>query len=330
MPEKLISAITRAAVEVHRLHGDRTLRSLGRLKIIVDKFGQQGFALELIRLMQEKNITDLAEIEIANGEKVELEPVPFVGEAVVPQRQSGLNTVRVMIRRSEISGDEAIQFANWAEKFGSAEIIFTARQNLQIRNVPESKVAALVKLITAAGYRMQGHEFLPDVVACVGTTLCNLAVADTPNSYRKIIDAFADDVDFWSKVGPLRIHMNGCPNSCTQHWIADIGLRGTREMQENGSEEGFSVFVGGSVEGAGHIAEHVIDASGQAVVSTIKQLLDIYLQERKSGAEHFGVYVRRVGVKYLHDKLAVPEVINIQQLNHGLTTTFKNVINEAK
>ncbi|PCH56862.1 MAG: hypothetical protein COC15_02350, partial [Legionellales bacterium] len=186
-------------------------------------------------------------------------------------------------------------------------------------------------LITSAGYRMQGHDYLPDIVACVGTTLCNLAVSDTPNSYRQVIDAFADDVDFWSDIGPLRIHMNGCPNSCAQHWIADIGLRGTREMQKNGSEEGFSIFVGGAVEGSGHIAEHVVDVSSKAVVPIMKQLLDLYLKDRNNGAEHFGVYARRVGVKYLRENLDLDlDVTNVQQVNQDLTAVFANVIKEAK
>src|SRR2546421_9485199 len=33
---------------------------------------------------------------------------------------------------------------------------------------------------------------------------------------------------FRSDVRDLRIHISGCPNSCAQHQVADIGLSGTR------------------------------------------------------------------------------------------------------
>jgi len=295
VPEDLVLAVTRAAVEAHRRYGDRRQRKLGRLKIVVDKFGAKGFALALLNLMRERDIGGLERIEITDDPMPDIKPAPYEGEAVIKQRQKGLNVIRVMIRRSEISGKEAKQFADWAKQYGSGEIMLTVRQNLQIRGVPDKSVPALQKVLMQSGYRLQGHEYLPDVVACVGTTVCNLAVSDTPNAYKQIVDAFAGDEDFWAEVGPLKINLNGCPNSCAHHWIVDIGLRGRRTMNTVGSEEGFSLFAGGSLEGAGHVGEFIVDVNANEIVPTIRKLLTVYLQHRRSGAERFGVYARKVG-----------------------------------
>ena len=48
-------------------------------------------------------------------------------------------------------------------------------------------MAELLKEIHDAGYATDGFERLPDMVACVGTTQCNLAVSDTPNTYRRLM-----------------------------------------------------------------------------------------------------------------------------------------------
>lgn len=47
---------------------------------------------------------------------------------------------------------------------------------------------------------------------------------------------------------PLRIHMVGCPNSCGQRQIADIGLQGALVKTENGMMDAFDVFVGGTLD----------------------------------------------------------------------------------
>ena len=333
VPEDLVLQVTRAAVEAHHRHGNRAKRKLGRLKIIVDRFGQKGFALELLKIMRERDISGLDRIEIAADATPDIKPAPYDGQTVVPQRQKGLNVVRIMIRRSEISGQEAKRFALWAKKYGSGEIRLTVRQNLQIRDVPDEKLKPLLDIINQAGYRLEGLDHLPDVVACVGTTVCNLAVSDTPHAYRQIVDAFQTNHEFWAEVGPLRINMNGCPNSCAHHWIADLGLRGRRQMEETGSEEGFSLFVGGSLEGHGHIGELLVEISTDQIVPTIEKLLKLYLEQRRSGAERFGDYTRRVGVDTLAQKLeplmAQQKEIPTNKRNLTLTKTFKQVIKEA-
>ena len=299
VPESLILEVTRAAVEAHNRYGDRDKRKFGRLKYIVERFGQKGFALQLLKIMQERGVSGWERIEIAEKKPPDINPTPFIGETVIPQRQSGLNVVRVMIRRSEISAKEAVFFAALAEQYGNGEIMLTVRQNLHIRGVPDAQVADVLTALKKRGYRLKGLEQLPDVVACVGTTYCNLAVSDTPNGYKQIIDAFADKEDFWAQLGPLTVNMNGCPNSCAHHWVNDIGLRGTKEMRTVGSEEGFTVYVGGSLEGRGYIGVALLDVTVSELVPTLFKLFNIYLTHRRSGAERFGDFTRRVGVEPL-------------------------------
>ncbi len=305
VPEDLVVEVARASTEAFRRHGERRLRHFSRLKFLVEQMGPKAYAALVISILRERGVPGVERLEIADGPPAIL-PSFLDGQPVIPQKQAGFSTVRVMIERSEFTGPEARRFAAWARQYGDGTILFTNRQNLQFRFVPDARVAALQAELRAAGYRLEGFERLPDTVACVGTTMCNLAVSDTPNTYRRILDELSADAAWWAQVGRLRINMNGCPNSCGQHSVADIGLRGTRTREKVGSEEGYAIYVGGSLANAGHVGEYVCDVAASDVVRLLRFLLDVYVAERRGPQETFGEYARRIGGRGYAEKLRQP------------------------
>ncbi len=331
VPEDLVLEVVRASTEVYRRYGNRRLRAYARLKMVVDELGASGYADAVLAVLSERKIEGLERIEIAR-EPAHLEESFLDGQTVIPQRQKGFNAIRVLIDRSEISGLEAHRFSRWAKEFGNGSIMYTNRQNLILRFVPDHKVESALAAIRIAGYRLDGFERLADAVACVGTTMCNLAVSDTPNVYRMIMDELGKDRQLMEKVGHLRINMNGCPNSCAQHWIADIGLRGLRKREEIGSEDGFSIYVGGKLSGPGYIAHYLGDVISADVVPAIRRLLQVYLDNRSSANETFGAYVRRVAPEKLAELIGVrpfvEEPINIRNLR--LEPVFNEVMREVE
>jgi sulfite reductase beta subunit-like hemoprotein len=94
----------------------------------------------------------------------------------------------------------------------------------------------------------------------------------------------------------LRINLTGCPNNCAHAWIADIGLRGRRLRDDatGASVEGFTVFVGGSLAGAGRIAAPLFDIGLAESAPAIRNLLNAYLAHRTGKAESFADFVTRV------------------------------------
>ena len=330
VPEELVLKVTQAAIEAYRRLGNRRVRAFSRLKIVVDALGARGFADEVLKVLRERGVEGLEALAYAKGPP-EIGELYTDGQDVIPQRQPGMNTVRVMILRSEMTAKQIRQVAQWARTYGDGTVMLTARQNLQIRFVPDGKVAALRQELKDAGYTTEGHERLPDMVACVGTTQCNLAVSDTPTTYRRLYEELASDRAFWEQIGQLRIHMNGCPNSCAQHWIADLGLRGMRKERENGSEEGFTICVGGGLTGAGYIGQPVGDVPATEVVPTVRRLLEQYLQHRTGPAERFGDYARRVGAARLGRELGLTPGTGepASERNQRLSKTFDEVISET-
>ena len=197
VPEELVLPVTQAAAEVYRRHGNRRVRALARLKIVVDQMGAEGFGRKVIEVLEERGVAGVDRLEFAKG-PANILPAFVDGQPVIAQRQKGFNTVRVIVPRGELGAKGAARFAAWARAYGDGSLQFTARQNLQIRFVPDARVDALVREIHAAGYDTEGFERVPDMVACVGTTQCNLAVSDTPNTYHRLYAELYADKALWS------------------------------------------------------------------------------------------------------------------------------------
>jgi sulfite reductase beta subunit-like hemoprotein len=304
VPNELALPVVRATVEAFRRHGDRRNRALARLKVVVDRMGPEAFGKLLLEILQERKVEGLEQIIPATDSTPRIQPAFLAGQESVPQRQEGLTTVRVRIPRSEIRTDDGRKLVELSGSLAGGEVMFTNRQSLELRQVPTERVPLLLESLHTAGFATAGHEHIPDVVACVGTTQCKMAVSDTPAASREIVAQLGVDEAYWKAIGPLRINMNGCPNNCAHAWIADIGLRGKRRRGEAGQNiEGYSLFIGGKLSEDGRVGWHLVDVDTPAVAPTIKQILDTYLEARTSYEETFLRYVERVGIEQIQGQL---------------------------
>ena len=298
VPEERVIDVTRAAIEAFRRHGDRRKRTHSRLKVVVDQMGAEKFGEVLIDIMKEKGVPGLETIEFSKSPVPTIGRMSINGEAVVPQKDAGKSIVRVLIPRSEIKTAESRIISNLADELGGGIIMFTNRQNLELHDVPNENVEKLVEALHAAGFSTEGHEHLPDIVACVGTTVCKMAVSDSPDAYHRLYAALAKDETYWKAIGTLRINITGCPNNCAHGWIADIGLRGTRTRNPAcGSVEGYSVFVGGKLSEDGKIAEYLCDVPNDEIVPAVKKILDTYLAHRENDDERFVDFCERITIE---------------------------------
>lgn len=298
VPEERVLDVTRAAIEAFRRHGNRRNRAHARLKVVVDIMGAKKFGEVLMDIMKEKGVEGLEQIEYAKDPAPTIGRMSINGDAVIPQKEAGKSIVRILIPRSELKTEESRAIAKLADELGGGIIMFTNRQNVELHEVPNENVEQLVAAVHAAGFRTEGHEHLPDMVACVGTTMCKMAVSDSPDAYHRLYEALATDATYWKAIGTLRINITGCPNNCAQAWVSDIGLRGTRTRNpEGGSIEGYSIFVGGKLSEAGRIAEYLCEATAEEIVPAVKKILDTYLAHRLSDGELFIDFCERIGTE---------------------------------
>jgi ferredoxin-nitrite reductase len=82
------------------------------------------------------------------------------------------------------------------------------------------------------------------LVSCTGSQFCNFALIETKNRALAMIKELEAEL---SLTHPVRIHWTGCPNSCGQPQVADIGLMGTKVRKNGKAVEGVDLYIGGKV-----------------------------------------------------------------------------------
>jgi ferredoxin-nitrite reductase len=137
-------------------------------------------------------------------------------------------------------------------------------------------------------------------VSCTGNEFCNLAVVETKARAVSVAEYLDANVELDEEI---RIHFVGCPNSCGQKHIADIGLQGALVKTPDGMVDAFDIAVGG-ILGPNAQFNTVLKGrvKGDDVGPVLAQLIGYY-KDNRSQEETFFQFVQRVGVPAVQEKL---------------------------
>jgi sulfite reductase (ferredoxin) len=197
-----------------------------------------------------------------------------------PQRQKGLSYVGASVLRGRLSGDTLEAAAELAERFGSGALRATVSQNLLFIDIPNGKTAELAHELEQIGLQVDGSPFWRGAVACTGTEFCKLAITETKGFTRWLVDELEERLPEFDQ--QLRLHVTGCPNSCGQHWIADIGIEGKKIRHEGQLTDAYYFCLGGAVGQHAAIARPVgYRCPAPLVPEAIERLLREYLASRQ-------------------------------------------------
>lgn len=146
---------------------------------------------------------------------------------VHPQKQAGKSWVGIHVPVGRLSATECDEIATLADKYSAGEIRFTVEQNIILPNVDSHRAESLLAdlALTTAGSRLSAApgNIVGNVISCTGSQFCGLALVETKLKIDRMTRQLQEMVEV---PRPVRIHMTGCPNSCGQAQIADIGLMG--------------------------------------------------------------------------------------------------------
>jgi sulfite reductase (ferredoxin) len=199
--------------------------------------------------------------------------------------------------------------ADLAEKFGTGEIRLTVMQNFLIVNIPKAHTETVARELDAAGLRVSASPFWRGAIACTGTEFCKLAITETKGFARWVVEEVEERVPGFDQ--QLKINVTGCPNSCGQHWIADIGLEGKKIKHNGQTMDAYYFALGGAVGEHERIARPVgFRCPAPDVPAAIERLLKTYLSNRRDG-ENLRAYFSRFSEVELRTQLAgavTPEV----------------------
>lgn len=198
------------------------------------------------------------------------------------QKQDGLYYAGFSVPRGRLSPEQARQIADLAETYGDGAIRATAMQNLIVLNIPAEQVANFAVAAAQAGIPLDASPFHRGTVSCTGSEYCKLAITETKEFSAGLMAEM--ERRFPGFEAQVKIHVTGCPNSCGQHWIAEIGLQGT-SMKVNGEMvDGYDFFLGGGLgsdAGFGRRLGYRAPATG--VADALERLFWNYLETRRPG-----------------------------------------------
>jgi sulfite reductase beta subunit-like hemoprotein len=166
----------------------------------------------------------------------------------IAAQSNGLYYVGAPVERGRWTGDQMIAVAELAERFGEpgkVQIRLSQKQNLLLVNIPKANVNALAEELTKIGLPPKAPLWRSNLVSCTGTQFCNLAVTETKNRALEILKHLEADVAELDT--PIMVSVSGCPNSCAQVHIADIGLTGTKAIYNDEKVDAFDLMVGGGL-----------------------------------------------------------------------------------
>ncbi|MGH9597845.1 MAG: nitrite/sulfite reductase [Edaphobacter sp.] len=221
---------------------------------------------------------------------------------IAPQRQPGLSSVGASVLRGRVSGDQLLQLADLAERYGSGELRTTIMQNIVVVNVPNAKTAELVAALNSIDLQVDVSAFWRGAIACTGTEFCKLAIAETKGFSKWLISEMEERLPGFDQ--QIKLHVTGCTNSCGQHWIADIGLEGKKIKQNGKLVDAFYFCVGGALGKFARTARPLgYRASADEVPDAIERLLRGYLSARLPD-EDLRAYFARTDDESLRTQLA--------------------------
>jgi ferredoxin-nitrite reductase len=291
-------AVAAAMLRVFAEHGDRTDRKKARLCYVLDRIGVAKF----LELTQAKLAFPLRHVAVDRC--APRAPVDKHGHlGIHAQSQPGLHAIGIAIPVGRMRHEQMLALAQLADDFGTGEMRATVWQNIVLPNVRLADLARAQAAIRGMGFDWTASAIAGCVVACTGNVGCRFSATDTKSQAIDLTRHLDEHVKLDL---PINIHLTGCPHSCAQHYVADIGLLGAQVPQGDASIEGYHVYVGGGVEqerGLGReFAKNVPFAD---VPPLLERLLTAYMAQREA-RETFISFARRHDVEALRALAGVP------------------------
>jgi sulfite reductase (ferredoxin) len=200
------------------------------------------------------------------------------------QKQDGYCYVGASVLRGRVSADQLRAAAELSDRYASGELRTTTMQNLVIVNVPERHTASLCRELDAVGLPVEASAFRRGAIACTGTEFCRLAITEVKGFTRWLVEELDTRLPGFEQ--HLKLNVTGCPNSCGQHWIADIGIEGKKVKVDGKFEDAYYFCIGGSVGKFASISRPVgYRCPAAEVPAAIERLLRRYLEMRQPGED---------------------------------------------
>lgn len=208
----------------------------------------------------------------------------FHASNVSLQRQPGYVVVTVSLPQGDVTATQLEILAELAETYGDGAVRFTSGGHALLRWVAAEAVQDLYVRLAAAGLGRDGAGSAADVVACPGADVCRLAVTRT-RALSRLVEAEARrSLPSTTLAVRLPVRVSGCPNGCSQHHLAAIGLQGSARRLGARLAPQYFVLLGGHVDATGaHFGRLAAKVPARRTGEAVSRLVELYVAERRDG-----------------------------------------------
>jgi len=261
IPAGDVFKVAEAAKRLFDRHGDREHRNKARLRHVLSRVGRD----EFIRLYRaERDEVEFGGLPHAEPEVCDIEsrhpsspaePRDISGLAnVSPDKTPGRATIRVEVDNGDIPSRDLLSVASIAERFGQGLVRTTQQQDLLIAGVAHDDIAEALRELGAISIDVS-ERIAPKIVACTGASTCRLGLCDSRGLAAEIRSKLADS-ELCEQAESTVIRISGCPNSCGQQNISELGLQGRIKRIDGEPKPHYNVLLGGrTVEGDSRLGE---------------------------------------------------------------------------
>ena len=318
LPAEQTLAYAEAVVRVQHRYGERKNRHKARLKFLVQRMGLERFGATVE--------AEFRKILSAQGEELRLDLQnalesydlsaprrPAGGNAesrndaryanwlrtnTERQRQAGYRRVTATLPIGDVTSAQLRRLTELCRHYGNGTLRATNDQNLVFPFIADGDLASLYGELEALRLAEPNALHLSDVTSCPGADYCSLAVTRSMGVAQRIRQHFASAHEAVETLGKFRVKISGCPNSCGQHHIGDIGLTGMMVKDPNGRERPHcAILLGGRVgEKSGATGYRLRGKFPDEVVPSVIEALTRFFRDDRVVGESFRDFIDRVGV----------------------------------
>ena len=293
--EDEMGAVQEALARVHHRFSNRKKKMASRLKFLVERLGESAFIrlfkeeFERARALSRRPWQPLRWRRPTGGDA----PPPLPGALI--DQHDGRRGVVVRPPLGLLDSERLLKLSDIAERQGAREFRLTRDQNIIAIGLPAANAVSFVEQVRDLGFDVGDQpKGLGDVVSCMGTSTCPIGIT---NSHAFAAELLAD-ADELAEFPEIRIRISGCPNSCGQHHLADIGLHGLAKKIDGKSAPHYQIHLGGNGRRAGEIGFTGPTVPASHAKATLKLILGEYSRTHQDG-ESMRQWVRRLGEEHI-------------------------------
>jgi len=309
IPAEDVYLVATALKRLFDQNGNRKNRHAARLRFLWKTLGEQRFRElyeeQLLRVRQEnppalllEELPQCSELPVfISALDRSLEFAQWRRRYVETQRQPGLVSVLIPVFLGILRNEGAIRLAEFLEPFGNHVVRATFGQNLRLRNLPERYLGNIFHLVRDLTELAIGPRLVGNSIACTGADTCKLGICLSKGALSATAEKLKNsDLDL-NQIPEFQLSLSGCPNTCGQHMLADLGFFGSVGRREQQMFPAYMVVAGAEIgEGKARLARQIDRVSARDLPEFVLEVLRVWIEKKNSFAS-FAAYVDGEGTQ---------------------------------